>query len=159
MFLKSILATCSVLFFANITVADTVLKIKSISNGEQMTVAELSMSDLDAMDQTTYVTANAFLESPAKFSGPLLRDVLALYNLTVSDEITITALNDYSIQIPFSDALDHEVILATKLDDKVMSVRDKGPIWLMYPVSKKPEIDNTIYESRMIWQMISITLQ
>ncbi|GAL28475.1 hypothetical protein JCM19239_1551 [Vibrio variabilis] len=34
-----------------------------------------------------------------------------------------------------------------------MSIRDKGPYWVIFPLSQYPEIDNTDYHSMMIWQL------
>ncbi|CAK2335628.1 hypothetical protein VCRA2119O147_300047 [Vibrio crassostreae] len=39
-----------------------------------------------------------------------------------------------------------------------MSVRDKGPYWLIYPLSSTPDIDNTDFHAKMIWQIRDIHL-
>jgi hypothetical protein len=43
------------------------------------------------------------------------------------------AINDYAIDIPLSDAVQGGPIVAYRLDGDTMSVRDKGPLWIVYP--------------------------
>ena len=111
-----------------------------------------SMADLAAMPQHTFETDTPWLESKAKFSGPLLRDVMSRAGLE-GDDIKAVALNDYAVSIPFSDARDHDVIVASHLNGKEMSVRDKGPLWVMYPFSDAPALKTETNYSRCIWQL------
>ena len=37
-----------------------------------------------------------------------------------------------------------------------MSIRDKGPIFMIYPFDKNPELYNEKYFSRSVWQIKSI---
>lgn len=119
-------------------------------------VANYSLDDLETMPQVTFITTNAFVDGPVEFSGPLLRDVLERSDLLDIENVQVTALNDYSIEFPVSDALDFDVIIATRMDGELISVRDKGPLWIMYPVTGNPELEDPIYKSRMIWQLKEI---
>jgi hypothetical protein len=87
-----------------------------------------------------------------KFTGPLLRDVLALVGVR-SGTLKAVALNDYRVTIPVEDALRFDMIVARLLDDKPMPIRDKGPLFIIYPFDQVPELRNAIYYSRSAWQL------
>jgi hypothetical protein len=39
------------------------------------------------------------------------------------------------------------------MDDRPMSVREKGPLWVIYPFDDVPEYQNETIYSRSIWQL------
>ena len=39
---------------------------------------------------------------------------------------------------------------------KKLSRREKGPLWLMYPISDHAELTDPIYLRRLIWQVVRI---
>ena len=121
--------------------------------------AKLSLDQLEALRQVEVVTDNDYLEGPASFSGPLLRDVVGEDELDPDRTIVATALNDYSVEIPAVEVLEHDVILATRKDGRRMSVRDKGPIWIIYPMSDTPELRDARYNNRLVWQLCHVELQ
>ncbi len=40
-----------------------------------------------------------------------------------------------------------------------MSIRENGPLWVIYPMSEHPELQEAIYTSRLIWQLIGIDVK
>jgi hypothetical protein len=70
--------------------------------------------------------------------------------------LRVTALNDYRIDIPMDDAQRHDLLLARLLDDKPMPVRDKGPLFIIYPFDQNAALRNALYFSRCVWQLRSI---
>lgn len=74
-------------------------------------------------------------------------------------EIEARALNDYIMTIPVEHAERHDVLLAMDIDGKPMSVRERGPIWIIYP-SDVPVTENEHrYVSQMVWQLHKITVR
>ena len=71
----------------------------------------------------------------------------------------MTALNDYAIEVPASEAASGGPILATRVDGKPLSVRDKGPIWVIYPFDDKEAYKTEVTYSRSIWQLKSIEVE
>ena len=90
-----------------------------------------------------------------KFAGPLGEALLDAVGAS-GTQLKVIALNDYITVIPISDFRDYDVILATKLDDAPMSVRDKGPIFVIYPFDEHPTLNNETYYGRSAWQVKSI---
>jgi hypothetical protein len=40
-----------------------------------------------------------------------------------------------------------------------MSVRENGPLWIIYPMSDHPELQAPIYNSRLVWQLTAIAIK
>lgn len=49
------------------------------------------------------------------------------------------------MKIPIADFEKLNVILAYRRDGKAMPVRDKGPLWIMYPFDDNPAIKTDLY--------------
>ncbi len=94
-------------------------------------------------------------EGKTSFEGPLLKAVLDAVGAK-GKTLKVKALNDYSADVPAEDAWELDTILAMKLNDQPMSVRDKGPLFLVYPFDLNPEIYNEKYFSRSVWQIKEI---
>jgi len=120
--------------------------------------AEFEAAQLERLPQRTIRTSTPWYPGPRDFTGPLLRDVLAAAGLPARAEGTArcTALNDYRVDVPLDDARRFDVIVARLLDGKPMSVREKGPLFIMYPFDERPELRTSVYFSRCIWQLKAI---
>ncbi|MBT0957125.1 molybdopterin-dependent oxidoreductase [Alphaproteobacteria bacterium KMM 3653] len=151
--------TAAFALFASTAFANDILTIKGIDKSGQETTQTFTLEDLDTFETTEFSTANDYIETVATFSGPLLRDVIAEYELPEDGTITMTALNDYAINMPIEDIMNYDVILSTRLNGKEMSVREKGPIWVMYPVDDNPELALPSINGRMIWQLDEINVR
>jgi hypothetical protein len=114
--------------------------------------ADFDMAMLERMPQHSFVTGTPWYAAPHKFTGPLLRDLLAAAGAQ-GDTMWAVALNDYRVELPFEDARRYEVIVARLLDDKPMAVRDKGPLFIIYPFDTDSALRNTLYYSRSAWQL------
>jgi hypothetical protein len=114
--------------------------------------AVFDMAMLEQMPQSSFTTKTPWYAQPRQFTGPLLRDVLAAAGAQ-GTTLRALALNDYRVDIPFADAQLHDIVLARLLDDRPMPVRDKGPLFIIYPFDSKPELRNAVYYSRSAWQL------
>jgi hypothetical protein len=63
------------------------------------------------------------------------------------------ALNDYSTLIPVEDFEKYNAILAIRKDGEYMPVRDKGPLFIVYPYDSDPELKNQKFYGRSAWQV------
>lgn len=132
--------------------------VLSVLGADGVVIEAYTMDELDALEQTTYVTGNAFMDAPAEFSGPRLKLVLtdAGYELSEDETVKLTAINGYQVDMPMADALEYDVILATRRDERLMSIREKGPIWIIYPIADHEELEDDRYSGRLVWQLKSI---
>ena len=121
--------------------------------------AAFSLEELLAMPQTTVVTKNDYVDAATRFQGPLLSSILELLEIDRSETLKMVALNDFASEVPASDAYDFTVILAVLRDGERMSVRDKGPIWVIYPMDDNPELQDEAYNGRLVWQLKEISVE
>ncbi len=129
--------------------------IGSTTDGD---VARFDRQMLEELGMTTVETATPWTEGVTRFEGVPARRLLEAVGATGSS-VFATALNDYAVEIPVSDFMQHNVILAIKMDGKYLSVRDKGPIFVIYPFDSEPELRNDVIYDRSIWQVNRIEVQ
>jgi hypothetical protein len=115
------------------------------------------MAMLEGLPQRSITTLTPWYYGPRKFTGPLLRDVLQAAGAKGTG-LRAIALNDYKVEIPFEDALKFDVVMARLLDDKPMPVREKGPLFIIYPFDDKAELRVPQYFSRCAWQLRTIEI-
>ena len=120
--------------------ADEMLVIRNSADPTQGEVS-FTEADLLALPQVTIRTRTEFTDGVVEFVGPLARDAMASIATGTATTIHLVAMNDYAIDIPLSDITDYDVILALQANGKRLSRRDKGPIWLMYPVDDHAEAE------------------
>lgn len=121
-------------------------------------MAALDMKTLQALPQKSFTTQTPWDPKPITFSGPLLRDVLQLVKAN-GQHIRAVALNDYRVKLPVSDASEHDVVVALKMDGQVIPVRTKGPLFIVYPFDAKKELQHKTYFERSIWQLKALEVE
>lgn len=159
------LALSTLLLFSGLSLAldkpigPAVLRISGLvtqPNMQQQAVFDMAM--LQALPQHSFTTQTPWYAEPVKFTGPLLRDVLAAAGAK-GEGITAIALNDYRTEIPFSDALKYDLIVATLMNDQPMPVREKGPLFLVYPFDSKAELQAATFYNRSAWQLRALQIK
>jgi len=120
--------------------------------------AVFDMEMLEKLPQQTFTTMTPWDKQPIKFTGPLLRDVLAAAKAT-GTTIKAAALNDYQSSIPLDDANKFDVILAHKMNGEEIPVKTKGPLFIVYPYDSKAELRSSVYYERSAWQLKSLTIE
>lgn len=157
-FRKQLLSACvlisAALFSHSATAGSAVFLTLSDSDGE--VVAQLTEDDLLAMEQVTVITENEFIDGTSEFSGPLARDVAAMIGDDL-EMVQLTAVNDYAVEVPLEDFMKYDVIFALTQDGERFSVRDKGPIWVIYPMTDNVELQDRVYNDRLIWQLVKVS--
>ena len=130
----------------------------SIKSPNRDGLAAFDMAMLAALPQHSFTTRTPWYPGPRKFSGPLLRDVLAAAGAK-GRTIEALAINDYKVQIPLEDSQQHDMVLARLMDDRPMALRDKGPLFIIYPFDDKPQLRSSIYYSRSAWQLKALVIR
>ena len=118
----------------------------------------LSINDLRAIAEATIETSTIWTDGVQVFTGIPLDAFVRHFQVTDGD-LVATALNDYEIRMPVADALQEGPIIAYLRNGETMSVRDKGPLWLVYPYDARPEYQTEIFHSRSIWQLDKIRFE
>jgi hypothetical protein len=129
-----------------------------IADSNKGAVAEIDMAMLKALPQHTFTTDTPWDKRPVKFSGPLLRDVLAMVKAS-GTELKAVAVNDYAVSVPVADAQQFNVVLAVLMNDRDIPPRTKGPLFLIYPFNSHPSLNAKAYQDRSIWQLKALQIQ
>ena len=83
----------------------------SIANKNTEDSAEFDMAMLAALPATTFKTTTIWTEGANEFTGVSLKALSEAVGMTGS-KITATAINDYAIEIPMTDAVEGGPIIA-----------------------------------------------
>ena len=120
--------------------------------------ARFDMKMIEALPQHSFTTSTPWFDRPVKFTGPLLSDLLAAVKAS-GTRISAEAINDYRITIPVADATRFKVIVARQIDDRPIPVREKGPLFVVYPFDTDAELRTSVYYERSIWQLKALDIQ
>ena len=146
-FLFGLIASLSV-FACTASAQDNIV----LQVSDAATSVKLSLADLDAMPQVTFETTTTWTNGGVTFSGVSLKALLETLG-TNGDSIEMAALNDYSVTMPVSELTTDAPIIATRMNGDVMSVRDKGPYWVVFPYDADPRFRTETVYSRSVWQL------
>ncbi len=130
-------------------------KIAVMNEGSKAT---FDRAMLMTLPQREIRTTTAWTDGVQIFQGPLIRDVLKFVQADGSN-LRAIALNDYAITIPTSDFEKYDAILALLMNGEEMSVREKGPIWIVYPRDQHNELQSAEYNEKWIWQLNRIVVE
>ena len=117
----------------------------------------LSLSDLKALPSVEFSTTTIWTDGVQNFVGVSLHLLLDQLKVTAGT-LTASAINDYAVKIPVSDAIENGPIIAYSQNGAEMSARDKGPFWIVYPYDSDPTYQTEVIYSRSIWQLVRIEL-
>jgi hypothetical protein len=120
--------------------------------------AQFDLAMLEKLPQQTFTTKTPWSKDPIKFTGPLLRDVLAAAKAN-GTTIKAVALNDYKTAIPVDDAKRYDMIVAHRMNGELIPVRTKGPLFIVYPFDSKAELQSSKFYARSAWQLKSMDIE
>ncbi len=124
----------------------------SISEKNSPDGAKFDRAMLEKLGMVTVETTSPWYKGSMKFEGVPLDKLLAEVGAK-GQTLIAYALDDYTTQLPISDFAKYHVILALKRNGEYMPVRDKGPLFIVYPFDSDPELKSSVYYSRCAWQV------
>lgn len=136
---------------APMTLADGKLTLVT-SEGETV---EYTAEALEDFPTYALMTRTPWRETPARFEGVLLNDILEKHGLLDAEAIQVTAENDFRSTIEGDVFRRVPILVATRVDGKPHSRRARGPIQFV--------IDEEIYrttegvrEGHLVWMAARI---
>ncbi len=120
--------------------------------------AAFDMDMLHALERTELETTTIWTDGMQHFAGVELGTLMKHIDVS-NGVIGASALNEYFIDIPFEDAETGRALIAYERNGEPMSVRDKGPLWVIYPYDQSAQYRSEVYFSRSIWQMDRIEIE
>ena len=119
----------------------------------------LSIDELKALPQSKIDTSNSFVSGTNSFTGPSFATILDALDISMVDEGVFTAANDYQVTISISELIKYDAVLAMSMNGEMLSIRDKGPLWVIYPMDDHEELQDPRFNDRLIWQLVRIDLR
>ncbi|MFB9149394.1 oxidoreductase [Roseovarius ramblicola] len=125
------------------------------ADGTQL--AALDRAALAALPQTEFTTRTIWTEGPQHFLGVSLAELLARHDLGAV-RLDLVALNDYTVSLPARAIGPVYPVIAHTRNGEPMSLRDKGPFWLLWNFDSNPDFRRETVYTRSIWQLDRITV-
>mgnify|MGYP006267547303 CR=1 FL=1 len=113
---------------------------------------------IEALPHHQIKTENPWDQGTPAYDGVLLRDLMK-YVKADGKTASFAALNDYRSDIPVADMDKYDVILAYKRDGNDLLVRDKGPLFVVFPFTDVPELATESRFAQSVWQVNRITIK
>jgi hypothetical protein len=130
----------------------------SIRNTNSGGAARFDRQMLEALGPRKLRTSSAWTTGEAEFEGILARDLLDAVGAEGTN-VTASALNDYAIAIPLQELRRYPVMLALKMNGEYLKVRDKGPIWIVYPRDQYTELQDSLTDKKWVWQLQKLRIE
>jgi hypothetical protein len=111
----------------------------------------LDRAMMEALGWQTITSVTPFTDGPQEFGGIPLA-ALAEATGAAGSVIEAVAINDYVAEIPAAHMAEHSVFLALDQNGEPMRVRDRGPVWIIYP-SDTVEAGAERFDALMVWQL------
>lgn len=125
------------------------------SQGEQV----ISRAELVRMPQHELVTQTPWTTEKHRYRGVLMSDLLKTYHLAQYATLNAGALNNYQTELTVDYLLRYPVLLAMQDNGVDLTPRNKGPLWIVFPLSDYPELDVPNIHRMMVWQLSSLSVQ
>ncbi|TYL49272.1 hypothetical protein [Marinomonas sp. IMCC 4694] len=113
------------------------------------------MAMLNRLPQRFVTTRTPWTKEVHTYQGFSAVDLFA-YIKSEGTRLKVTALNQYMTDIPLTDFVEHGAIFATHMDGNLISIRNLGPIMMIYPFDDKETLKSEEYYGRSIWQISRI---
>lgn len=123
-----------------------------ISQANSRDAARFDIAMLEKIGTVTFETTTIWTEGVQTFTGVEIVDLLDVLGVEAGT-LRASAVNDYAVDIPVSDAVRGGPIIAFRRNGEPMSLREKGPLWIVYPYDVSPEYQAEEIYSRSIWQL------
>jgi hypothetical protein len=139
--------------------AEPILEVSGdIENTNAPGVAAFDREMLEQLGLETVTTTTPWHSGVVRFEGVSLAKLMATVGAR-GKTVRAIALNDYTTMIPVEDFARFGTILAMKRDGQYMPVRDKGPLFVIYPYDKDSSLKSQMYYARSAWQVKRLEVQ
>ncbi|GAA0573029.1 molybdopterin-dependent oxidoreductase [Caenispirillum bisanense] len=128
-----------------------VLTVAAEGGARAFSVAELEALGLHALEVDLLWQGES-----DSYQGVLLADVLRVTGLAAAEAVEVEALDGYRAVIPRADIEAWSVLLATRRAGRPMSVREKGPLRILYAMTPEQLLAAPQMDTRWVWMVRAI---
>lgn len=114
--------------------------------------ADFDLEMLRALPVEQFDTTTIWTEGTKSFTGVPLQTLLAELGAE-GTMVLASAINDYTVEIPVDSLGPNVPLVAYEMNGEIMSRRQKGPLWIVYPFDSDAEFRSEVIYARSIWQL------
>lgn len=119
---------------------------------------ELDRAMIEALPLSEVRTRNPWEHGQVAYQGVLLRDLLR-YVKARGKTLEISALNDFHTEISVRDTEKFNILLAYRREGVDLTMRDKGPFFVVFPFSDNSKLETEKRFTQSIWQVSHISVK
>ena len=138
---------------AGLAAAEVLLSVDVKGDGSE--IRTLTDDELSALPQVSFTTSTIWTTESVTFSGPSLASVLEAVGAQ-DGALSMVAVNDYKVEMPRSLVEEEVPVVANRLNGEPFSIRDKGPLWVVFPYDADARFQTEEIYSFSIWQLTQI---
>lgn len=118
---------------------------------------DFTLSELQALPQAEITTSHPWSNDAHRYGGVDLNALLErLFAGQTVTQLSLEALNGFSIVLDWSRISTYRPILAWHDNGKIMNRRNQGPLWLMLPFDQASRVNQADFIHFMVWQLRTI---
>jgi len=127
-------------------------------DGQNESAAVFDLALLESLPSITIKTETPWTEGVAEFTGVRM-DVLLEHVGASPNNLLLEALDEYSVEAVDEPFESFPIVVAYQLNGEYMSVRELGPLWLMYPFDDHPQLNTEQSRANCVWQLKRIVVR
>ena len=127
----------------------------TITDTAAATTITLSMAEIQALGRSEIETTTPWTDGVQHFAGVTGASLIKAVHARAGDATAI-AVNNYQVVIPFAVLDSESTLIAYERNGKPMTVRDKGPLWIVFPFDTDAKYVTETYKSYAIWSLIRV---
>lgn len=117
-------------------------------------------ADFSQLPISEYETSTVWTESVDRYAGVLLIDLLRHLGFDPAvGTVSVYAIDGYSAVINSNIISEQAPLLAFLRNDIPMSIRNQGPIWLIFPYDSDQKYRTETIYAMSVWQIRSLRVQ
>lgn len=130
----------------------------NITNTNAGGEAQFDFAMLETLGEQSLRTTTPWTDGRQTFTGIAMHDLMVRVG-AFGKTVRAIALNDYSYLIDLSDFEKYPILLAYAQNGERLRIRDKGPLWIIYPRDQFKELGEKSVEPRMVWQLRRLVVE
>ncbi|MDE2383825.1 MAG: oxidoreductase [Alphaproteobacteria bacterium] len=135
----------------------TILSVHGATSKRNNEAWKFKLAELQAIGREELQTKTPWDGDETAYAGISLQ-TLYHYVGGFGSILRLAALNDFKSTIPVSDLKQFNPLMAWERNGKLMPIAEKGPLFIVYPFTQKPELWNEEVFAKCVWQLADIEI-
>ncbi len=117
------------------------------------------LARLRALPGHSFTTTTIWTKAPQTFQGVRLPELLNELGVNGNASMTLVAANGHQVSIETGTRSSDDALIAYQRNGAAMTLRDKGPLWLVYNYDADPILRSEVIYANSIWQLDRVEIE